>query len=140
MVNPRALFRDCVFRVLESSYAGHDIHSFASIDAWVDSRKQGAPIPDVILLFVEGDSSSGLADIQNLESTVPGVPVVLISSMDDVNHVMWAFKGGVRGYIPADMPYDVAIEAVRRRAKSSCGLFIVREGPRAGRDSCLRCP
>ena len=113
VVDPRAFFRGCVVRAFESSCAGHDIYSFASIDEWVSSRKQGAPIPDAVLLFAEGDGSSGLAHIQTLESMAPGVPVVLISDVDDVNHVMRAFKGGVRGYISAHMPYDIAIEAVR---------------------------
>jgi DNA-binding NarL/FixJ family response regulator len=38
---------------------------------------------------------------------------VIVSDVDDFDHIVRALKSGARGYIPTSLPFNVAVEAVR---------------------------
>jgi DNA-binding NarL/FixJ family response regulator len=113
VIHPRAFFRDCFVRCLEISYKSHEILAFASISAWRNTPEQDASTPSVIVFFVDGSNEASFNDLQYLESTAADTPVVIMSDIDDVNYVVRALKGGARGYIPTNLPFNVAVEAVR---------------------------
>lgn len=48
-----------------------------------------------------------------LAATAPHLALVLLSDLNDANEVAAAFKLGVRGYIPTDLPIAQAVEAIR---------------------------
>lgn len=113
VVHHRAFFRDCFVRCLELSYKSHNIFAFANITAWRQSSAQNALTPAVIVFFVDGADAQSTEDLSYLETAAANVPVVIMSDIDDANHIMRALKGGARGYIPTSLPFNVAVEAVR---------------------------
>ena len=113
VVHHRAIFRECFVRCLELSYKSHDIFAFTDITAWRQSGNQSARSPAVIVFFVDGVDTQSTEDLNYLETAAASVPVVIMSDIDDANHIMRALKGGARGYIPTSLPFNVAVEAVR---------------------------
>lgn len=122
VVHHRAIFRDCFVRCLELSYKSHNIFAFANITAWRQSGSQSARAPAVIVFFVDGVDAQNTEDLSYLETAAANVPVVIMSDIDDANHIMRALKGGARGYIPTSLPFNVAVEAVR--LVEAGGIFV----------------
>ncbi len=113
VIHHRAFFRDCFVRCLETSYKSHEIFAFETISAWQDASDQDALEPAIVVFFAESNNPASSIDLQSLETAAAGIPVVIMSDSDDVNYVTRALKGGVRGYIPTSLPFNVAVEAVR---------------------------
>ena len=108
------LICDCLARCLQGSN-GYAVESLATVAEWIDVRATQSP-PSLILLCVLG-RSHGSAEIERdllaLSESESKVPVVLLSDVDDVNRMQTAFALGARGYIPTNVPLDVAISALR---------------------------
>jgi DNA-binding NarL/FixJ family response regulator len=113
VIHHRAFFRDCFVRCLETSYKSHEIFAFETISTWQGASDQDALEPAIIVFFAESNNPASNIDLQSLETAAAGIPIVIMSDSDDVNYVTRALKGGVRGYIPTSLPFNVAVEAVR---------------------------
>ncbi len=112
VIDRRDFFRDCFVRCLKVVYSDRRIDSFASIADWCGSAEIGAASVAVVIVVVEtGDG--GLADRGFIERTEGKIPVVIVSDIDDLDHIVGALKRGARGYIPSSLPFNVAVEAVR---------------------------
>jgi DNA-binding NarL/FixJ family response regulator len=137
-VHHRAFFRDCFVRCLELSYKSHNIFAFANITAWRQSSAQNALTPAVIVFFVDGADAQSTEDLSYLETAAANVPVVIMSDIDDANHIMRALKGGARGYIPTSLPFNVAVEAVR--LVEAGGTFVPASSFEINRDKSAAAP
>ena len=108
------LIRDCLARCLQGSN-GYAVESLATVAEWIDVSATQSP-PSLILLCVFRRSHGSAAierDLLALSESGSKVPVVLLSDVDDVNCMQTAFELGARGYIPTNVPLDVAISALR---------------------------
>jgi DNA-binding NarL/FixJ family response regulator len=113
VIHRRAVFRDCFVRCLEVSYRDRNIYSFANVADWFGSEECGAVAGAVVIMVVESGDEASLADLDMLESVTEKMPVIIVSDIDDVDHIVRTLKRGVRGYIPSDLPFNIAVEAVR---------------------------
>jgi DNA-binding NarL/FixJ family response regulator len=114
VIHRRAVFRDCFARCLEVSYRDHNVYSFASAADWCGSAECAASDgAAVVILVVESGEEASLADLEILEGATEKMPVIIVSDVDDVDHIVRTLKRGARGYIPSNLPFNVAVEAVR---------------------------
>jgi DNA-binding NarL/FixJ family response regulator len=114
VIHRRAVFRDCFVRCLEVSYRDHEIFSFADLAEWFGAKQPNALAAAVIIVVVDsGSAKSGIAGLEFLESAAANIPVVIVSDVDDLDHIVHTLKSGVRGYIPTSLPFNIAVEAVR---------------------------
>jgi len=113
VIHRRAVFRDCFVRCLEISYRDHDIFSFANVADWSSSKEPNALAAAIIIIVIDDGDESGVADLEFLEAAAANIPVVIVSDVDDFDHIVRALKSGARGYIPTSLPFNVAVEAVR---------------------------
>lgn len=108
------LIRECLALCLQGSN-GYAIESLATVSEWIDARATQPP-PSFILLCALG-RCNGAAEIERdlraLSESGSTAPVVLFSDVDDVNRMQAAFELGARGYIPTNVPLDVAMSALR---------------------------
>lgn len=112
VIHQRAFFRDCFVRCLEASYKNQDIFAYSSFAEWRGATEPTAPLPAVVVVFLDSSRASSAGDFSFLDATA-GTPVVVVSDIDDANFVVTVMKHGVRGYIPTSLPLNVAVEAVR---------------------------
>jgi DNA-binding NarL/FixJ family response regulator len=112
VIDGRAVFRDCFVRCLEISYRDHEIFSFANIGEWHGSKEPNALAAAVIIVIESGYEFDG-PDYELFETAAANTPIVLVSDVDDLDHIVRTMKHGVRGYIPTNLPFNIAVEAVR---------------------------
>lgn len=112
VIDRRDFFRDCFVRCLQIAYGDRKIHSFATIGDWSGSVEAHASQVAVVII-VEAGHEASLADREFIELAEGKVPIVIVSDVDDVDHILSALKHGARGYIPSSLPFNVAVEAVR---------------------------
>jgi DNA-binding NarL/FixJ family response regulator len=112
VIDGRAVFRDCFVRCLEASYWDHEVFSFASIGEWHNSEEPNAIGAAIIIIIESGDEFDG-PDYAFFETAAANIPIVIVSDVDDLDHIVRTMKRGVRGYIPTSLPFNVAVEAVR---------------------------
>jgi DNA-binding NarL/FixJ family response regulator len=113
VIHGRAVFRDCFVRCLEISYKDHEIFSFANVAEWCSSKEPNALAAAVVIAVIDSGDEFNLATAEFLESAAANIPVVIVSDVDDLDHIVRTLKSGVRGYIPTSLPFNIAVEAVR---------------------------
>jgi DNA-binding NarL/FixJ family response regulator len=113
VIHGRAVFRDCFVRCLEISYKDHEIFSFANVAEWCSSKEPSALAAAVVIAVIDSGDEFNIAAAEFLKNTAANVPVVIVSDVDDLDHIVRALKSGVRGYIPTSLPFNIAVEAVR---------------------------
>jgi DNA-binding NarL/FixJ family response regulator len=113
VIHRRAVFRDCFVRCLEISYKDHDVLPFANVVEWCNSKEPNALAAAVVIIVIDDGDETGVAELKFLETVAAKIPVVIVSNIDDLDHIVRVLKSGARGYIPTSLPFNVAVEAVR---------------------------
>jgi DNA-binding NarL/FixJ family response regulator len=113
VIHGRAVFRDCFVRCLEISYKDHEIFSFANVAEWSCSQEPSALAAAVVIAVIDSSDEFNVTAAEFLESAAANVPVVIVSDVDDLDHIVRTLKSGARGYIPTSLPFNIAVEAVR---------------------------
>jgi DNA-binding NarL/FixJ family response regulator len=113
VIHRRDFFRDCFVRCLQVAYGDRMIRSFASIADWCAAPEADGSSAAVVIVILEAGEDSGISDSAFIERTDGKVPVIIVSDVDDRDHIVEALKRGARGYIPSSLPFNIAVEAVR---------------------------
>lgn len=71
------------------------------------------PAFDLILLDLKLPGADGFSALISIRSKVPSVPVVIVSSTDQVDIVRESFSYGAMGYLPKSSSQDVMRNAIR---------------------------
>lgn len=113
MISRDCLIADCFARCLCQAHGGV-IESFPSIRKWLEA---GAIGPPPLMILVCGFGSQFDTELEShlaaLIASSGDAPVVILSDIDDIGRMQSAFELGIRGYIPSNVPLDVALSAVR---------------------------
>ncbi len=64
------------------------------------TRLSEAPLPDVILFDLNLPDVNGLEGVVRMRQTVPDVPILVVSSLDELRMVRAALRAGVNGFVP----------------------------------------
>ncbi len=75
--------------------------------------------PDVLITDVKMPGMSGLALLERINASCPGLPVIVITAHSDLENAVAAYKGGAFEYLPKPFDIDEAIELVRKAARST---------------------
>ena len=92
--------------------AGFDVVGEAeSADAAVAAAESLQP--DLVLLDVLMPGLSGLDVVEKIAATSPHTKVVLLTGSESEEDLLTAIRGGARGYIVKDMPFQQLVDAIR---------------------------
>lgn len=72
--------------------------------------------PDVILMDLMMPEMNGLETISQIVKTNPQARILVLTSMEDEEHVMAAIQAGALGYFPKTAPRQYLLEAIRKVA------------------------
>jgi DNA-binding NarL/FixJ family response regulator len=67
----------------------------------------------VIVSLLDASEEACANALKDLSELVPGVPVVVLASENDVDQARTAFRYGAKGYIPCTKGIEIAVEVVR---------------------------
>jgi DNA-binding NarL/FixJ family response regulator len=140
LVDQRAWTRDALARALEAASPDYHVRCFES----VFELERAAPAPSqVVLLNLNGialaDCSITTA-VATARSRLPDVPVVAIADSVDAEDILSAVEGGLRGYIPNSLEFQLVVEGLR--FVTAGGTFVPAEPLLASFDtgSCYGAP
>lgn len=125
VVDDHQLIRDGLRPVLEAVDASGvqvlEVDGHPEAVACADAN----PGLDLILLDLRLPNVSGFAALIDLQERHPGIPVIVMSGLDDADLVREALDRGARGFIPKTSPSSVILNAVR--LVLSGGTYVPRE-------------
>jgi len=75
--------------------------------------------PDVLITDVRMPGMSGIALLERLRSTRPGLPIIVITAHSDLESAVAAYQGGAFEYLPKPFDIDEAVELVRKAARQN---------------------
>ena len=120
VIDHRVLFRESFIHHLNSLTSTLDICGFSSVAGWRAALPQ-MPVASMIVIAAAHRSVAQMdADLAALAAISPGVPVVLLSEMDDYNQVAEAMRRGLRGFIPVTSSVKVAQSALALVLAGGC--------------------
>lgn len=123
VIDSRTLQLDSLVRALRAEDVAFQVQGFTGIQEW--SVAAGGRESSAILLGIggkHGDAPDVVTDLQTLAREHPHIPVVVLGDIEEPSHIVGVLTLGARGYIPASVSLNVAIEAVRLVLAG--GLFI----------------
>ena len=113
VVDDHAVVREGVRRLL-ATISGAEVHEAAtSHDALVLSRSVN---PDVVVLDISLDGSSGLELLRRLKAENAGQRVVMFSMHSEPGYAMRALKAGAAGYVSKSADAGELVTAVKKVA------------------------
>jgi DNA-binding NarL/FixJ family response regulator len=114
LIEKRLFLRNCFLDCFDRSYPDHEIVAFGSLAEWRGSTKKKTLTPAVIIYFAPaGIGLMMRSEFEQLEALAPNTPIIVISDTANSDEITRVIDYGARGYIPTDMPYHLAVEAVR---------------------------
>jgi DNA-binding NarL/FixJ family response regulator len=114
LLDRRSLIRECLTECLRGAGGELLIRSFSDFQQWKSSTDYD-PAASVVILCVKGRKETETEierGIAELARAAGGVPVVLMSDVDELECVVRAIDAGARGYIPTDVSLDVVVGAI----------------------------
>ena len=100
--------------VLEKALKGAEmeVRTFENADSVLQQLKQGRP--DVIISDIRMPGMDGLELLENIHSSEPDLPVIIITAHSDLGSAVNAYQGGAFEYLPKPFDVDEAVELTRR--------------------------
>jgi DNA-binding NarL/FixJ family response regulator len=112
VVDDHPIITDALSSALLSLRVFDVIDKEASL-AEASARLGDATSYDLMLLDLHLADTHGLAALQSVRESFPGLPVIIFSADDSSATITGAFEHGVQGYISKKEPMTVVINAIR---------------------------
>ena len=90
---------------------------FERAEHLLEAIDEGAP--DVLITDVRMPGMSGIALLERLRSTLPDLPIIVITAHSDLENAVAAYKGGAFEYLPKPFDIDEAVALVRKAARAN---------------------
>jgi len=112
IVDDHPLIQQAVGNVLRALEPSADIALAGDLDRALEIAAASSE-PDLMLLDLNLPGLSGIPALKLWRSRFPGVPVVILSALDDQATVLGAMAAGAAGYIPKSSSNDVMKHAIQ---------------------------
>jgi DNA-binding NarL/FixJ family response regulator len=111
IIEKRPFMRECLSRSL-SSCSTICIETFSSVAELLASPKT-SEASLVILSVVRLSETEARQELVSLFKAMPHLPTIVLAHEEDMTGALEAIGYGAKGYIPASLGFDIAIEAMR---------------------------
>ena len=101
--------------VFEKALAREDIpfKTFANVQDALGALASGGP-PRVVVSDIRMPGESGLEFLQQVKTSHPNLPVIIMTAYSDLESAVSAFQSGAFEYLPKPFDVDQAVELIRR--------------------------
>jgi DNA-binding NarL/FixJ family response regulator len=110
VIDGRTFLRECIRRSMQSAFS-LPVIAYSTVSE-LEGRLHLAP-KVVILALIEASHEASVGALKVLSEVAPGVPVIVLASVNDVDLARTVVRHGAKGYIPVTTGFEIAIEAVR---------------------------
>lgn len=120
VIDPRILFRESFIYQIQEHSSALSVLGFCSIASWQGFARDGADAAVIVIAAAHRSVPQMDAEFEALAAISPGVPVVLLSELEDYHQVAEAMQRGLRGFIPMTSPVKVAQSALALVLAGGC--------------------
>ena len=113
MADDHELFREGMKRLIEAVAADIEIRGLA-VDGEEAVRLAAEERPDVVLMDLQMPGRGGMWAVETLHRSHPDLPVVVLTTYDELELVRLAMRAGASGYLLKDMSGRELAEAIRK--------------------------
>jgi DNA-binding NarL/FixJ family response regulator len=110
VIEGRTFLRECVCRSMQSAFS-LPVVAYSTAPE-LESQFQLSPRV-IILSLIEAGHEASVGALKALSERAPGIPIIVLAYVNDVDLARTAIRHGAKGYIPVTMGFEIAIEAVR---------------------------
>ena len=111
VIENRTFLAECIRLSLKSAFA-LPVVTYSTVIELEQHRNDGWP-KTIILSLTESNNEASANILKTLAETIPRVPVIVLAYTNDLKLVRTVIGLGAKGFIPATMGFEIAIEAVR---------------------------
>lgn len=114
VVDGRALERECFVRGIEIMQPNTTVEAFSSAAEWLEIVG-AASESGVILYSTQGRRVSDTAVSSDLAqlAAATGIPIIILSPIEEIGEMIAALEIGARGYIPASLGIEATLTAIQ---------------------------
>ena len=111
VIESRTFIRECIRRSVQSAFPLQVLTYSTAIEL---EQQHLLTSPQLIIYsWVEGNKEASINALKVLSELAPGIPVIVLAYSNDTELARTSITHGAKGYIPATMGFEIAIEAVR---------------------------
>jgi DNA-binding NarL/FixJ family response regulator len=112
IIEKRALIRDCLRRCFEAA-SEQKVIAVRSVEDCLQIATTAVTSLVIFSVANHLKNPETLRDIGRLVQGEKARPLIVLSDGDDLEQIVAVLDTGARGYIPTDLAFEVAVEAVR---------------------------
>ncbi len=112
VIDDHPLFCEALQMTLQDTLAVTHVQTANSLSHALDVLRSGGT-PDAIVLDLNLPDVAGLDGLARLRNAVPGVPVIVVSSMSDDRIITAVMQAGAAGFIPKHSPREDFVTALQ---------------------------
>ncbi|MEY9558656.1 DNA-binding NarL/FixJ family response regulator [Sinorhizobium fredii] len=106
IVDDHPLFCDALAMTLSGLVGIQSIESVGTLDAALTRLEEDGPRPDVVVLDLNLPDVHGLDGVVRLRQAAPQIPIVVVSSLDELRVIRALLKAGINGFVPKHAARD----------------------------------
>jgi DNA-binding NarL/FixJ family response regulator len=111
VIESRTFIRECIRRSVQSAFPLQVLTYSTAIEL---EQQHLLTSPQLIIYsWVEDNKEASINALKVLSELAPGIPVIVLAYSNDTELARTSITHGAKGYIPATMGFEIAIEAVR---------------------------
>jgi DNA-binding NarL/FixJ family response regulator len=111
VIESRPFVREVIRRSMQSAFSWPVITY--SMVSELERQPIDASAEVVILSLIDASKEACASALKVLSELVPGVPIVVLATANDMDLALTAIRHGAKGYIPYTMGFETAVQAVR---------------------------
>ena len=111
VIESRTFIRECIRRSMQSAFPLPVLTYSTPIELEQQHLLSSPKL--IIFSWVEGNKEASINTLKVLSELAPGMPVIVLAYSNDAELARTAICHGAKGYIPATMGFEIAVEAVR---------------------------
>jgi DNA-binding NarL/FixJ family response regulator len=110
VIESRAFLRWIIRHNTQSAFS-RQIISYSSVSDLEGQVRHASP--GLVIFSLTQNKEASVSALKVLLELVPTVPVIVLTSFDDVDLARTALRLGARGYVPVTNGFEIVIEAMR---------------------------
>jgi DNA-binding NarL/FixJ family response regulator len=120
IIDPRILFRESLTSQIQGTAAAPTVLGFCNVVQWQGVARERTPVSVILIAATHRSVAQMERELDMLAAISPGIPVVLLSELEDYHQVAEAMRRGLSGFIPMTSSVKVAQSAIALVLAGGC--------------------
>jgi DNA-binding NarL/FixJ family response regulator len=112
IIDSRVLFRESLIFQTQKSDGAPNVLGFCSVTEWQNMARECPPVSVIVVSAEHRSVQQMKSELTAIAATSPGVPLIMLSELEDYQQVCEAMLCGLSGFIPMSSSVQAAQSAI----------------------------